>query len=445
MFPGQYGAAVASDPVTTWTNFAGDQACRPAVFERPTTTAEVTSAIERATDAGRTVRVAGGGHSFTDAVLTDGTLLSLDRMDQVLDIDRATGLVRCQAGITLGALSAAMWTHGLAFPNLGDIDVQSIAGATATGTHGTGHALPNLSAGLRSMTLALGDGTTTEVHAHGDPDTWRAARVALGALGVVTEVTLQAVPAFTLDGVDTTASLDQVLDELDDLVDNNDHFGFFTFPHSPLAMTKTWNRTDAPPRPPSRASYWFHDLVLTNYAYWGVCRLARARPRWIPALNRTASRLSGSTHRVDRSYRVFATPRRVPITEMEYAIPREHAAEAVRRVRALAEDPRFAVPVPLEVRFVAPDDAFLSPAAGRATCYIAVHQFAGLAWAGYFHEVEQIMIGYGGRPHWGKRHFRVAEDLRPAYPDWDRFAAVRDRLDPRRRFTNHHVAQVLGA
>lgn len=428
----------------TWTNFAGDQSCRPAAIERPASQAEVAAAIGRARAAGQRLRVAGGGHSFTDAVLTDGMLLSLERMDRVLDVDRSSGLVRAQAGITLGALGDAMHAHGLAFPNLGDIDVQSIAGATGTGTHGTGIALPNLSAGLHSIELTLADGGTREVSAASDPDAWRAARVSIGALGVVTAVTMQAVPAFTLHAHDTPAPIAQTLDDLDALVDGNDHFGFFTFPHSPLAMTKTWNRTDAAPRPRSRLGDWFHDIVLTNYAYWAVCRLGRARPRLIPALNRACSRLSGTTTYVDRSHRVFTTPRRVPITEMEYAIPREHAAEAVRRVRALAEEPRFDVPVPLEVRFVAPDDAFLSPAGGRATCYVAVHQFAGMAWEPYFRAVEEVMLGYGGRPHWGKRHFQTAATLRDHYPDWERFQQVRARLDPEGVFTNAYVERVLG-
>ncbi len=421
---------------TTWTNFAGDQTCTPAVFAQPTTRDGVRHAIRGAAS----VRVAGGGHSFTDAVLTDGTLLSLRRLSRVLDIDTASGLVRCEAGITLGALSAVMWDAGLAFANLGDIDVQSVAGACATATHGTGAALGNLSTGLRSVELVLASGDVVELDGG---DALRAARVSIGALGVVTAVTLQAVPAFTLSGVDTTEPVEDVLASLEQRTTAHDHFGFFTFGHSPLAMTKTWDRVDAPPAPPSRAVEWLEDVVLTNYAYWGACRVARARPAWIPAINRLCSRLSGTTRRVDRSYRIFATPRRVPITEMEYAIPRAAAAEAVRAVRAVAA--RHPVPVPIEVRFVAPDDAFLSPAGGRDTCYIAVHQFAGLQWDAYFREVEALLVALGGRPHWGKRHFRRSADLAPAYPEWDRFQAVRDELDPSRVFTNAYVARVLGA
>ncbi|AQA25245.1 L-gulono-1,4-lactone dehydrogenase [Rhodococcus sp. MTM3W5.2] len=426
---------------TTWTNFAGDQTCHPAALERPNDRTELAAAIERATAAGHTVRVAGGGHSFTDGVLTDGTLISLTGMDRVLDIDPRSGLVRCEAGVSLGALSAAMWRHGLAFANLGDIDVQSIAGATATGTHGAGIGLPNLSAALQSIELTLADGRALEIDAS-QPDLHRAARISLGALGVVSAVTLQAVPAFRLESAETTMGLDEVLAGLDEMVDGNDHFGFFAFGHSAKVMTKTWNRTDLPERPLRPAREWFEDVALTNYGYWGACAVGRAVPAWIPTINRLCTRFSGTRHVVDRSYRVFATPRLVPITEMEYAIGREHAANAVRRVLAVAE--RHPAPTPLEVRFVGADDALLSPAHERASCYIAVHQFKGLPWAPYFSEVERIMMEYRGRPHWGKRHFRSAESLRDAYPGWDRFAAIRADLDPHGVFTNPHLEHVLG-
>ncbi|WP_433207735.1 D-arabinono-1,4-lactone oxidase [Nocardia sp. CA-107356] len=424
-----------------WTNFAGDQSCRPAVIERPSDRFELISAIERATQAGRRVRVAGGGHSFTDGVLTDGTLITLEQMNRVLDIDTSAGLVRCEAGITLGELSREMWRHGLAFANLGDIDVQSIAGATATGTHGAGVRLPNLSASLISVEMTLADGSVV-VADRGRPELLRAARVSLGALGVVSGVTVQAVPAFVLQSVETTMPLEEVLADLDEFVDGNDHFGFFAFGHSPLVMTKTWNRTDVPPRPPRRIQRWFTDEFITNYAYWGACAVGRAVPAWIPAINRACTRVSGTHRSVDRSYRVFATPRRVPLTEMEYAIDRADAAEAVRRVLDVAQ--RHPAPTPLEVRFVAADDAYLSPAHGRTSCYIAVHQYRGLPWQPFFGEVEQIMMEYGGRPHWGKRHFRTADTLAPAYPEWKRFSNLRSQLDPNGVFANPHLTRVLG-
>jgi FAD-linked oxidoreductase len=427
-----------------WRNWAGDQVCRPAAVEHPATVAEVAEAVGRAREAGRTVRVAGAGHSFTDAALTDGTLLRLDRMRRPLEIDSASGLARVEAGISLNELSEALWAHGLAFENLGDIDVQSIAGATATGTHGTGSRLRNLSAALREIELVTADGSASRVSADADPDAWRAARIGVGALGVVTAVTLQAVPAFTLEGVDATAPLDDVLGRVDELADGAEHFEFYVFPHSPLALTRTNRRVDGPPAPPSRARAWFDDVLLRNHVFGLAVAAGNRAPRLIPQINRTLARASGTTRRVDRSYRVFASPRLVRFTEMEYALPRAHAAEAVRAVLAVAERSDLAVPFPIEVRFVAPDDALLSPAGGRDTCYIAVHMYRGMEWAPYFRAVEQVMDGFEGRPHWGKRHFQTAATLAPRYPEWERFQDVRRRLDPDGVFANQYVRRVLG-
>ena len=427
-----------------WRNWAGDQACSPAAVEHPRSVAEVVEAVGRAREGGRGLRVAGAGHSFTDAVLTDGTLLALDRMRRVLEIDRGSGLARVEAGISLNELSEALWGHGLALENLGDVDVQSIAGATATATHGTGARLRNLSAALEEVELVTADGSLLRVSESDEPEAWRAARVSVGALGVVTAVTLRAAPAFTLEGVDSTAPLEEVLGRIDDLADAADHFEFYVFPHSPLALTRTNRKVDRPPEPPSRARAWVDDVLLRNHVFGLACAAGRRAPRLIPQLNRLLARASGTSRRVDRSYRVFASPRLVRFTEMEYALPRERAAEAVRAVLEVAQRPGFAVPFPIEVRFVAPDDALLSPAGGRETCYIAVHMYRGMEWEPYFRAVERVMDGLAGRPHWGKRHFQTAATLAGRYPEWDRFQEVRGRLDPDGLFANDYVRRVLG-
>ncbi|MGH2752077.1 MAG: D-arabinono-1,4-lactone oxidase [Actinomycetota bacterium] len=427
-----------------WSNWTGDQTCSPAGTARPANVAEVVTAVEHARERDWTIRVAGTGHSFTGAVLTDGMLLSLDRMNKVLDVDRETGLARVEAGIKLKVLNEELDREGLALPNLGDIDVQSIAGATATGTHGTGARLPNLSAAIDAAELVLADGSRLEVSRENDPDAWRSARVSVGALGVVTAMTLRVVPAFTLHAVDEPRPLQRVLDQLDELVDSNDHFEFYNFPHSDIALTRSNNRTDEEPRPRSRARAWVGDELLVNHLFGLVCRTGRRWPSTIPRLNRLASRLAGTSERFDRSHRIFVSPRRVRFTEMEYALPRAHACEAVLAVRAAVARGGFKVPFPMEVRFAAPDDAYLSPAHGRETCYLAVHMFEQMAWQPYFRAVEKIMIRLDGRPHWGKRHFQNADSLRSRYPDWDRYARVRARLDPRGRFTNDYVGRVLG-
>ena len=436
-----------SDPLQAgagWRNWAGDEACTPAAIAHPASTEELTAAIEGAAHAGLRVRVAGAGHSFSDIACTDGLLLKLDRMADVIDVDRSSGLVRVQGGITIRALNRHLAGHGLALENLGDVDAQSIAGAISTATHGTGVRLANIASQVRALTLVLADGSMLECSAERDGELFRAARVGLGTLGVITEVTLQCVPAFTLRGVDAPASLARTLERFEELALGNDHFEFYAFPHAGTALTRTNNRTHEQPRPRSRASAYLNDVLLTNHAFGLACRLGRRRPQRIPQLNRLVTRLAGRSERLESSAAIFASPRLVRFTEMEYALPREHTPQAVTRVLEMIPRRGFAVPFPIEVRTVAADDALLSPAGGRESGYVAVHMFEGMAWEPYFRAVEEIMQELGGRPHWGKRHFQSAAGLRPRYPAWDRFQAIRARLDPDGRFANAWTERVLG-
>ncbi|WP_054814865.1 D-arabinono-1,4-lactone oxidase [Nocardia arizonensis] len=426
----------------SWVNWAGDQRCAPATIAAPRNLDEVAEILTTAAALGRTVRVAGAGHSFTDTVLTDGVLMNLSHMNRILDIDGAKGLVRVQGGITLNAASTALHAAGLAFPNLGDIDVQTIAGATATGTHGTGGRLPNLSAAVESVQLALADGTHVELNAESDADGWRAARVSVGALGVVTAMTLRMRPSFVLEGVERPIPVEEVLGDLDSYIDGNDHFEFYMFAHSHLAMTKRNNVVESPERPRGKAADWFADILMSNYTFDALCKLGRWQPGLIPWIHRGAAHAGSYRRQVDRSYRVFASPRLIRFTEMEYALPRAHSVAAIREIKELAT--RFDTAMPIEVRWVAPDDAYLSPAGGRETCYIAVHQYRGADWEPYFRACEKVFDTYGGRPHWGKRHFQTAATLRDRYPYWDRFAAVRRRLDPNGLFANAYIDRVLG-
>jgi FAD-linked oxidoreductase len=345
-----------------WRNWAGDERCRPVAVERPGTVDELADAIDRAGSLERPVRVAGAGHSFSDIARTDGVQLKLDRMAEVLDVDRSSGLVRVQAGITINALNRHLAAHGLAMENLGDIDVQSIAGAISTATHGTGVRLRNIPSQVAALTLVLADGSVLECSPERDPEVFRAARVGLGALGVVAEVTLRCVPAFRLEGLDRPAPLEQTLARFEELALGNDHFEFFVFPHTDTALTRTNNRTELPARPRSRTAAYANDVLLTNHAFGLFCRLGRCAPAQIPRINRLVTRLAGTSRRVDRSDLIFASPRLVRFTEMEYSLPRERTTEAVRRVMELIPREGFAVPFPIEVRTVAADDALLSTA-----------------------------------------------------------------------------------
>jgi FAD-linked oxidoreductase len=427
-----------------WRNWAGDQQCVPAAVERPGSRDELRAVVDRARASGLTVRVAASGHSFTDIACTDGLMLRLERMNRVLDVDSDSGLVKVEAGIVLHQLSEQLERHGLAMENLGDIDVQTLAGAISTGTHGTGIHLRNISAQVEAMELVLADGSVLECSRDSDPETLRAARVGLGALGVIASVTLRCVPAFTLNRHDHPLPLAETIDRIDELVAANDHFEFYTWPYGGVGLLRETTRHDGPPEPWSRVKSWWEETFLENRALSAVSRAGRRFPSQIPRLNRGISRVLSGSRKIDRSDHVFSTKRRVRFTEMEYGIPRPAGMEALQRVLEVIDQRRFAVGFPIEVRFVAPDDAYLSPSHERETCYIAVHMFQGMSWEPYFRAVEAIMDTYGGRPHWGKRHFQSATTLAPRYPEWDRFQYVRAQLDPDGVFSGEYTDRVLG-
>ena len=428
-----------------WVNWAGDQPCRPAEIVRPDSREELAEAVAGAAAAGRRISVAGSGHSFTEAALTDGTMLRVEALSGVLDADRDSGLVRVGAGTVLADLNEDLARLGMAMENLGDIDRQTIAGAISTGTHGTGAKLRNISAQVEAIELVLADGSVRELSGDAAPELLRAARVGIGALGAISAVTLRCVPAFTLERVDSPRPREEVLDAFQESADAHDHFELFTFPYADNALVLERNRTSGPPRPRGRIAAHLNDVVLENWALGALSVTGKAFPRAIPALSRLAGRLASGSRTVDRSDRVFANERRVRFTEMEYGIPREHGPEAARRVIEWVRSNRYPVFFPIEMRVAAGDDALLSPSHERDTAYIAVHQYRGMEWRPYFEAVEEIMNSYGGRPHWGKRHFQTAETLAPRYPAWAEFQRARDELDPGRAFTNEYAARVLGA
>ncbi|MGE5282465.1 MAG: D-arabinono-1,4-lactone oxidase [Chloroflexota bacterium] len=427
-----------------WRNWAGDQSCTPAELLRPAGREELTEAIGAAAAAGRRVSVAGSGHSFTEAALTEGTMIDVGALSGVIDADRSSGLVRVGGGTVLADLNEELNRLGLAMENLGDIDRQTIAGAISTGTHGTGAKLRNISAQVEGLELVLGDGSVRELTAAGEPQLLRAARVGVGALGAISAVTLRCVPAFVLHRVDSPCPREEVFAAFQRRADENDHFELFTFPYADSALVLERNRTEEPPHPRGRAAAFLNDIVLENWALEAISAAGKLFPRAIPSLSRLAAWLASGSTATDRSDRIFANERRVRFTEMEYGVPREHGPEAARRVIEWVRANRYPVFFPIEMRVTAGDDALLSPSHERDTAYIAVHQYRGMEWRPYFEAVEAIMDEYGGRPHWGKRHFQTAASLAERYPRWADFQAARDELDPGRVFGNQYAERVLG-
>jgi L-gulonolactone oxidase len=366
-------------------------------------------------------------------------MLDLSAMNRMLAVDGE--LVTVEAGSTIRELAPALAERGLALENQGDVDPQTIAGAISTATHGTGERYGNLSSRVAGVRLVTAGGEILDLR---EGDDLLAARVGLGALGVISAVTLRCVPAFTIHRVDEPRPLDEALARLHEHVDAHDHFELFVFPYTRTALTLVSERTAREPRPDGAVKVLLRDVLLENAALELSCRLGRRAPRAIPRINRVLVRAMSRTEHLDQSHRVYANRRTVRFTEMEYALPRERTAGALERVLAMIERRRLPIGFPVELRVSAPDDALLSTAEGRPTGYIAVHQYRGMEFESYFRAVEAIMDEYDGRPHWGKRHYQSAATLKPRYPGWERFLAVRERLDPERKFENDYLRRVLG-
>jgi L-gulono-1,4-lactone dehydrogenase len=423
-----------------WTNWAGNQQAVPASWLRPSSEAELVEGIRLALNNGRRVRAIGSGHSFTGAAVADETLVDLSAYGSLLRADRATGLVTVQSGIALSALNAQLDDLGLAMPNLGDIAYQTISGAISTGTHGTGARLTGIAGQVRGLRVLAGTGEMVTLNG----DDLANGVLGLGALGVITEVTLQCVPSFNLRVVNEPMKVERALDRFEELWATNDHFEFFWVPHTKWALTKTNNHTDAPLSPRPKFSAFLNDYAFENYAFGALVKLGKRRPSLIPRLA-TAAPSSGRTEFVDVSHRVFTSPRLVKFLEMEYALPIESLPAALREVMEMVDRNGHQVSFPVEVRTAAADDLALSTAFGRASGYIAVHMSKGSPHETYFRDVETIMRAYDGRPHWGKIHTQDAAELSSRYARFDSFLALRDRLDPHGLMTNRYTDTVFGS
>jgi L-gulono-1,4-lactone dehydrogenase len=426
-----------------WRNWSGLQRCAPSRIERPSTESELSDIVREAASSGERVKVAGSGHSFTGIALTDGRMIDMSRYGDVLSIDSQALTATVQVGTRLSKLNETLEANGLALPNLGDIQYQTLAGAISTGTHGTGIRYHGIASQVAAMRLVAGDGSIVECSPDQEPDVFRAARVGLGALGVLSTVTLRCVPSFTLRAVEEPMRLEELLERLDELVNENDHFEFYYVPHTSWCLTKRNNRIEGEAAARPRWREFFDDVLIQNIAFEAICRVGRIAPGAIPRLAKVVAG-SGRTDYSDASHRVFTSPRTVRFNEMEYSIPREAAGEAITRVRELVDRSGLRVSFPIEVRFLAGDDIPLSMAHGRESCFIAVHMYVGTPFQQYFEGVESIMNDYEGRPHWGKLHFQTAETLAPRYGEWDAFQEVRSRVDPEGMFANEYLERVLG-
>lgn len=429
---------------TTWTNWARNVACQPADILHPRSEEEIIAILQRARKEGRRVRMVGSGHSFTPLAETSDYLVTLQNMQGVLHVDKARKQARLWAGTTINALGKLLHAEGLGQINLGDIDKQSIAGATSTGTHGTGVLFGGISTQIVALRLITASGEVLECSQEdANTDLFNAARVALGALGIVTQVTLQLQDSYKLDYRTDKASLEDTLQNLERYKAENRNFEFYWFPYTDTVQLKFSNETDAPVKD-SGLKKFINQSVLENGVFGLICRFGRSFQGNYRRINRLLAGFIGKEQRINYSHLIYASPRNVRFKEMEYNVPAEHFPALVRAIREKMEKEQYRVFFPLECRWTRADDIWLSPSHGRDSAYIAFHVYEGTEHEAYFGDMEALCMQYDGRPHWGKMHTRTAANLATTYPRWADFLALREQLDPDRLLTNPYLEKVFG-
>ena len=430
--------------MTNWNNWCGLTQVTPNEITTPTSASELAEAIAQAASSGRRMKMPGTGHSFTSIAASDDILVRSQGLQGVIGVDPDNITVTARAGTRLKDLNSGLERLGYSLHNMGDIAEQTIAGATSTGTHGTGGVAAGLSAQIAGLEIVTGTGEILQCDATQNADVFDIARVGLGALGILTSLTFKVEPLFTLQAHEQPMSWDEVTQNFDQYADENNHFEFYYWPHTNSCQAKFNNRTLDAPEPLSKVRSKIDDDLLSNNLFGALVKVGSLAPRSIPAINRICGKALSERTYSDVPWKVFTSPRLVRFREMEYAVPREVGIEALTEAKNLIDRSGWRIGFPIEVRHAPADDIPLSSAAGRDTVYLAFHVPMDTDHREYFGGVEAIMRDYDGRPHWGKLHTRTAADLAPAYPRWDDFLAMRERLDPQRVFTNDYLETVLG-
>jgi FAD-linked oxidoreductase len=402
----------------------------------PASETELVKLIGKANAANLTVRVAGTGHSFTPLCASEGVLISLDRLQGLVSTDSARLEATIWAGTKIWQMGEPLQQVGLAMANMGDIDRQSIAGAISTGTHGTGRGLGSISTQVVGLRLLTANGEVVACSAEAEPELFKAGQVSLGALGIITQVTLRLLPAYRLQEISWVIPTQECLAILDRLIVENRHFEFFWLPKEDACAAKALNPTE------NDEFRMMNPTSLDNRDESGADSPEEDTPGSQSPPGTLARYIKGK--RIDHSYRIFPSERTILFNEIEFALPEANGPDCFLEIRRLMQTKYPEVTWPIEYRTLGADDIYLSPAYGRDSVTISVHQAHHLPYEAFFADVEAIFRNHQGRPHWGKVHTHTARELRPLYPLWDRFQQARERLDPRGRFMNDYLCSILG-
>lgn len=429
----------------TWTNFPGRHSVRPQRVVAPADLPGLRRVLGDAAAEGSRVRVVGAGHSYSDIAVAPEIQVSLRHLNRVRHVDAAAGLLTVEGGATLGQIRQELRRHGLAFANMGDIDRQTIGGALSTGTHGTGLRMPAFASQVVALELMLADGSVVRCTAEdGETDLFDAARVSLGALGVIVAVTLRAVPDYRLRRRDAVITRDEAFTLLAD-PPAIDHIGLYFMPYIDQVLMWTAERTADPIEKPSALGEWFRDVVKVNYGLEAMGAVARRAPRLVPALSRAFAKGIRPQTTVDTYDKVFLRPLFVRHDAFEFAVPQDDGPDCVRQLMTAIEEAKVPAAFPCESRIAGAESAWLHPQYGRTTTWVgAAIQSPGIDVDDAWQEAQTACVRAGGRPHWGKWHTLPAAELRELYPRWDDFQAVRRDLDPDGLFGSPAIDRVLG-
>lgn len=430
------GGGPAPDPKpgdAEWRNWSGSQVSRPKAWLNPRDEAELAAQMRAAPG----IRVTGASHSFSALCATDETLFSLDQLSGLISHDPQTLQATVWAGTRLRDIGRPLWDIGQGLSNQGDVNPQSIGGACGTSTHGTGPTLGSFSSTVRGVRLVTAEGEIIDADPEHDAEVFHAATTSLGALGIVSQFRLQNRSAYKLHEREFAEPLSQVLQKLEAYTRDNRHFEFWPFLESDVAIVKILNETTEADKPAPE-----ENLPVTGILNL-FAKLADTVPGADGPLQRLLTRLHTPVERVGRSYDIFPSERDSRFNEMEYEIPAEKGPECLQEIIATVRKSEVRTLFPLEYRYVAADECWLSPFYQRATCAISVHQHISVDYRPLFELVEPIFWKYDGRPHWGKLHTLDAKRLALLYPRWDDFRRVRERLDPKGKMLNAHLKKIL--
>jgi FAD-linked oxidoreductase len=416
-----------------WKNWSGSVQAQPSRMASPRTEDELATIVRGAAK----VRVVGAGHSFMPLCATTGVLLNLAELDSPIEVAADGASAWVPAGWSLKRLTAALWERGYSLPNQGDINPQSLAGAVATGTHGTGAELGSLSTFARAFRLVLADGSVVECSKEHRPELFAAQRLALGLLGVATRIRVNIMPAFHLEERIDRLPFAAAIEQFETLARKYRHAEFFVFPYADDVIMKTLH-------PVAEAGAFREPAGSDETIFRFCCDVTAAAPAVARVLQRQLMRMIRSSQRAGPAYRIFPSERTVSFEEMEYEMPRAAGLGTLQEAIAWVRKRKLPVAFPFEFRWVAGDDIWLSPFNHGPGASISMHQYSKMEWRSLLAAAEPIFRGNGGRPHWAKRHTLAAKDVFALYPMAERFCKVRAQVDPAAKFANAHLAELFG-